>query len=72
MFKELFEAQSEKWKGGSDESIKGLVQAYDFYTDYIDSNVQKKKKDDLNKQIKSKLKKLGVTEIQSGDVKVKI
>ena len=76
MFKEIFESSAiVKYKGGfaSDlDEIRKLADAYDFYTNYIDSNVQKAKKDKSNQKIKDKLSKMGVTEISSGDVTVKL
>ena len=59
-------------KGVNANHIKEIIADYDFYTNYIDSNVQKAKKDKSNEKVKVYLKTLGVTEISSGDVTVKL
>jgi len=61
-----------KWKGGPDDytsanKIENLIKSYDFYTDYIDSYAQKKKKDAKNDAIVNQLKEFGVTSFTNSD-----
>jgi len=74
MFKELFTESGVTYKGGTccTNEIKSLLSNYDFYVSYIEDYQQLKKAKEKNDNIKSELKKRGVTEISNGDITIKI